>query len=375
MQLDMQLIDSPPIQHSNSIESRLLDTLQDIIKVQIQPDFCILHPDYKPLELPAEVVNRFKGMPAEVQNRYINLQLRSFLYGIHYNGSLKNALAPDANSDAKSLYQNLENNTILGVDLAFYDRLHENNDGEGYFEPDWVAVRQETDGSLAVNKGGLTLHIDREYHLQSHQKNAGIGDCVTIRMPKNFVQNGFYMAVGNAGPQSYDTDKPLETVRVYFNLTPEGAVAVMGKLTHRLNAILLPFTFKVLYNPGDYGRYDSGVLYFEKSSYEAVRLVLQTVYAEDKAHLKTEIPLFTKPLAPGLGLAEEPDYKFAAQESFGMNRCQIVANGLLEAWHKGDELPEARMNAIFKHFSLVGIDWHRAYLNANSEDIYTALEL
>lgn len=375
MQLDMQLIDSPPTQHQDFPENKLLDTLQDIIKVQIQPNFCILHPDYKPLELPAEIVNRFKGMPTEVQNRYINLQLRSFLYGIHYNGSLKTALAPDANSETKSLYQNLENNTILGVDLAFYQLLHENNNGEGYFEPDWVAVRQETDGSLAVNKGGLTLHIDREYHLQPSQKNAGIGDCVAIRMPKNFVQNGFYMAVGNAGPQSYNTDELLEIVRVYFNLTPEGAVAVMGKLTHRLSAISIPFTFKVLYNPEDYGRYDSGVLYFEKSSYEAVRLVLQTVYAESKAHFKTEIPLFTKPLAPGLGLAEEPNCKFVTQESFGMNRCQIVANGLLEAWHKGDELPESRMNAIFQNFSLVGIDWQRAYLNANSEDIYTALEL
>ncbi|MBD3559939.1 hypothetical protein H6S82_13850, partial [Planktothrix sp. FACHB-1355] len=244
-----------------------------------------------------------------------------------------------------------------------------------YFDPDWVVVRQESDGTLAVNKGGLTLHIERERHLQPSEQNAGIGDFVAIRMPKNFVQNGFYMAVGNGGPQSHNADKPLETVRVYFNLTPEGAVGVMGKLTHLLNAISIPFTFKVLYNPGDYGRYDSGVLYFEKSNYEAVRLILQTVYIEEKAHFKTEIPLFTKPLAPGLGLAEEPDCKFAAQESFGMNRCQIVANGLLEAWQKGDELPEARMTAIFQHFSLVGIDWQRAYLNANSEDIYTPLEL
>jgi len=371
----MQLIDSPPTHQQSFPENRVLDTLQDIIKVQIQPNFCILHPDYKPLELPLEIVNRFKKMSTEVQNRYINLQLRSFLYGIHYNGSLKAALDTDANSDAKSLYQNLENNSILGVDLAFYERLHKSNDGEGYFDPGWFVVRQETDDTLAVNKGGLTLHIDRNRHLQASQEKVGIGDYIAIRMPKNFVQNGFYMAVGNVGPQSYNADKSLETVRVYFNLTPEGAVAVMGKLTHRLNAILLPFTFKVLYNPGEYGRYDSGVLYFEKSSYEAVRLVLQTVYAEEKVHFQTETPLFTKPLAPGLSLAEEPNSKFTAQESFGMNRCQIVANGLLEAWHKGDELPEARINAIFHSFSLMGLDWQRAYLNANSEDIYTPLEL
>jgi hypothetical protein len=149
----------------------------------------------------------------------------------------------------------------------------------------------------------------------------------------------------------------------------------MGSLTRQLNDIQIPFTFKVLYNPADYGRYDSGVLYFEKSNYEAVRQVLETVYVETRVHFYTEVPLFTKLLAPGLGLAEEPDRKFAPQESFGMNRCQIVANGLLEAWHKGDDSPESWINSILQHFSLLGIDWQRSYLNANSEDIYKQLNL
>jgi hypothetical protein len=65
-------------------------------------------------------------------------------------------------------------------------------------------------------------------------------------------------------------------------------------------------------------------------------------------------------LAPGLGLAEEPDRKFADLESFGMNRCQIVANGLLEAWHQGDNSPEGGMTSILQQFSLLGIDLQRA---------------
>lgn len=80
-------------------------------------------------------------------------------------------------------------------------------------------------------------------------------------------------------------------------------------------------------------------------------------------HFKSEIPLFTKQLAIGLGLAEEPDQKFAVQESFGMNRCQIVANGLLEAWYQGDDLPEVRMQAILGQFSHLGIELQRPYVN------------
>ena len=80
--------------------------------------------------------------------------------------------------------------------------------------------------------------------------------------------------------------------------------------------------------------------------------------------------MFTKKLAPGLGLAEEPNLKFNEVESFGMNRCQIIANGLLEAQAQGNDSPEARLDSIVQQFSLVNLDWERAYLNGNSEDIY-----
>lgn len=372
----MQLGNFSQTQQPDSASQQLLDTLQDIVSnVQIHSNFCISHPNYKPLELPDEVVARFLRMPADIQNKYFRLQLRSFLYGIYYNGSMRATLAPDADSADLALHQDLENNTRLGVDIAFYERLHSCNRGSGYFDPGWSVVRQESDGTFAVSKGGLTLYIEPEKHLQLAE-NAVVGELVAIRMPRNFVQSGFYMAVSNAGPRSYGhPNREPEIVRIYFNLSPEGAVAVMGSLTRELNYISIPFTFKVLYNPGEYRRYDSGVLYFEKSNYEAVRQVLESVYAQTKAHFHTDVPLFTKFLAPGLGLAEEPDRKFAEQESFGMNRCQIIANGLLEAWHSLDDSPERRMTSILKQFSLLGVELLRSYLNANSFDIYTPLNL
>ena len=75
-----------------------------------------------------------------------------------------------------------------------------------------------------------------------------------------------------------------------------------------------------------------------------------------------------------MALAEEPNQKFTSSESFGMNRCQIVANGLLEAWYEGDNSPLARIKAISKQFSLLEIDLQRVYLNGDSEDIYTQLD-
>ena len=362
----MQLLYSPQID-TEAIPESLQTSLIDIVnQVQIHSHFCISHPSYKPLELPPEVVSRFHNLPLNIQSKFLNQRLSTFLYGIYYNASLKLALANDSSENDLALNQNLENNTYLGVDVAFYDRLHESNATEGYFNSGWQVIKQETDGALAVQQGGLTLHINPEKHLQPDVQTPSIGDVVAIKMPKNLVQNGFYMAVGNAGPCKLE-----DIVRVYFNLTTAGAVAIMGSLTTELNHILIPFKFKALYNPKDYGRYDSAVLYFNKNNYQVVHSVLQKVYIEHQSDFKPEVPLFTKQLAPGLAIAEEPKHKFTQKESFGTNRCQIIAKGLLEAWNKGDNSPSVRLAEILQQFSLLKIELHRPYLNANSEDIYT----
>lgn len=365
-----QLLDSPLSQNHN-YSNQLQAVLKDIVnQVEIRADFSVRHPDYKPLDLPEEAITRFQKMPAEMQQKYLSLQLRSFLYGIYYSGSMREALALDA--EENNLALDLENNTVLGVDLEFYNRIHTSNNGQGYFEPGWVILKEEEDGSLVVKKSVLKLHIERDKHLQPTEQDAVVGDTVAIKMPKNSVQNGFYVSVGNAR-NNLHKDASVVLVRIYFNLTPDGAVAVMGNLTQQLNEQNIPFDFKVLYNPQDYQRHDSGVLYFDKSNYELVHQVLQQVYQEHQPHFKTEVPLFTLQLAPGLALAEEPDQKFAERESFGMNRCQIIANGLLEAWYQGKNLPDEKMQSIFEQFSLSGIDLNHTYLNANSEDIYLRL--
>lgn len=380
----MQLLNSLTLLPSNNSNNQLLNVLGDIAsKVNIQANFCIRHPDYKPFKFADEVILHFQRLPLNLQHKFLNSQLCNFLYSIYYNGAGRTALSLDADPIDSTMLQNLENNTYLGVDVNFYERLHLSNQGEGYFDPGWQVLREESDdiynglglSTLAVQKGALTVYVERERHLQGTEQNAIAGDLVAIKMPPNLVQNGFYMAVGNAGLSSRThAGINSQLVRVYFNLSPEGAVAVMGSLTEKLNTIFLPFTFKALYNPSDYGRYDTAVLYFEKSNYPVIRQVLQSVYAEHKSYFRKEVPLFTKLLAPGLALAEEPDNKFFEKESFGLNRCQIVTNSLLEAWQQKDESKENRMALMIKHFTHQGIDLQHPYLNSHSKDIYASLE-
>ncbi|MDV3348622.1 hypothetical protein D0962_31810 [Leptolyngbyaceae cyanobacterium CCMR0082] len=361
-----------------TLPSNLADALEDMAaSVMIQSDLCIKHPQYQPFQVPPEIVNRFEHVPADLKQKYLMLQLRSFLYGIYYNGSLQTELALDSDSEKQTQFQDLENNTYFGLDLDFLTQLHQHNTGTGYFDPGWQVVEQVSEENLTVKKGGLTLYINCQRHLVP-EVTAAVGEVVAIRLPSNLMQNGFYVAVGNAGKSSERVEQGQEPiVRLYFNVTSQGAVTVMKTLTQQMNAQALPFTFKVLYNPANYQRHDAGVLYVERSHYLQVRGLLQSVYAKHQSHFGQQEPLFTKRLAPGLGLAEEPDRKFGQSESFGQNRCQIVANALLEAETFSDkpDYPEQRLATIQRHFQQIGLDLTRPYLNANAEDIYAPLDL
>ena len=373
----MQLLDSRFSSPLNSGSNQLQLALEDIVnQVEINSDFSIRHRDYQPLELPEETKQNFQNLPVNLQAKYFSQLLQNFLYGIYYNGSLKKSLALDTDLKQSNLYQDLENNTFLGVDVEFYDNLHRSNQGQGYFDPGWQIVGIKDNGKLAVHKDGLTLQIDRQFHLNPPEQQAEVGDKVAIRLPKNRVQNGFYMAIADEGARQ---DNPPEQnniiVRIYFNLTAEGAIAVMSSLTEQLNQLKIPFSFKALYNPSDYQRHDSAVLYFDRSNYQVIKKVLEAVYSQNQTHFRSHVPLFTKYLAPGLALAEEPNHKFSSKDSFGTHRCQIIANALLAAKESGNNTPTDRMAAIVEQFEQLGLELERAYLNADSQDIYTPLEI
>jgi hypothetical protein len=360
----------------DSSAKTMLNSLIDIAtNIQIEPNFCIYHPNYQPFALPPKVADRFQQNSADLQYKYLNLLLRNFLYGVYYNGALQSSLAIDPSNTNYPVPHNLATNAVVDIDWGFYEQLQASNHGRGYFDPSWQVLRKEPDGSMAVTKNGLTLYIEPDCHLKSRKKSAKVGESVAIWMPNNRLQNGYYLAVSDVGQeQRGNPDVELGTGRVYFNFNAAGAIALMDSLTQQLNAANIPFTFQVLYNPSAYERYDSGLLYFESHDYPAIHKILQVIYQEHQAYFQPEIPLFTKYLAPGLGLAEEPTQKFAAQESFGMNRCQIVANALLEAWQKGKNAVEERMKVIHQHFQHHSIDLQRPYLNPTSEDIYYPLK-
>lgn len=347
---------------------QLLQILQELAsQIEIESyKFVVIHPKCQQQKIPDDVLGQLQKLPRNVQDEYLILLLQKLIFGIYYSGEslLKKNQVTQIN------YEIGLEDTPCEVDWEFCDKLHKNNYGKGSWNPNFRVLRQEADGSLAVEKKGITIHIQRDRHLRLEEQSAAIGDVVSIPRTSSHIRNQFYIAYGDL---VYTWSYP--SVYIYFNFSPKGAVALMGHLTKQLNVIKIPFDFNALYNPSSYGRYDSGILRINKDSYKVVRQVLQTVYAENESYFQTHVPIFTKVLAPGLALAERPEKEFRFLEDFGMNRCKIIANALLDAHNNSDGSPEARMKYIRQHFKGMEIDLERPYLNSNSEDIYTPLDV
>jgi HopA1 effector protein family len=100
-----------------------------------------------------------------------------------------------------------------------------------------------------------------------------------------------------------------------------------------------------------------GIRYFQI----AASLVSQL---RERVPLADAVPLFTKRLWPGIGVAMEP----GSGESFGSHRSRLAAEGLIEAWQRGDERREARLMAVAKRFAAGGLDVARPWLGPGAAD-------
>jgi HopA1 effector protein family len=358
----------------NECAESVRSALQDIAEnLTFDGDLQIFHPHYETWKLSSEIQQRFYQLPEKSQQYYLFKHLRTYLYGVYYNGSLRPVLSKiDLEKSVED--SQLRNDRVVGVDIDLFQQLHANNYGDGYLDPGWQVVRIEEDGATAVSKNSLLIHVTPELHLSAPSSEYHSGEVVKIKMPKNRLQEGFYIAMSNNSGE----DKPLldnTTVRIYFNLLAQGSSYLMKEITTRLNNIEIPFSFKLPYSRSNYRRFDTGVLYIFRTDYSAVVTVIRSILPELKNYLSPEVPLFTKMLSPGIGLAEEPKLHFEEKESFGLNRCHVLAQSLYQAAQVSISSSEEKLEFMIKSFRDFNIDLQTPYLNPESSDIYTLIEI
>jgi HopA1 effector protein family len=248
---------------------------------------------------------------------------------------------------------------------AFVRALSEANAGVGGREPGWLIVRGDGE-RLVVARDGLSLWMTPDEVYPVDRSDLSPGSRVGILMPKELLRlsPGFYMALGNA---EFPLDGSVPILRFYWNLRSEGAAWLIRALTTGLNDRRLAFRLKVVNEPGRYSRCDAGVLYTRQADYEQVARVVGQVHKTLAPALNGSTPALTKAVAPGLGLAEDPGI---GSVSFGMSRCQLLAEAMVRCAELGRRDPEERMRAIEDRFAEAGLTLDRPYLNAGVDDHY-----
>jgi len=260
------------------------------------------------------------------------------------------------------------------------------NCGTGTHEAGWTVAALQ-DERVVVERDGLRLWV-RPEDLHSGERASqadappdaplgmrsdaiGPGAAVGVLMPKELMRlsPGFYMALGDA---EFPADASAPLVRLYWSLRSEGAAVLVGLLTGALNRAGLAFRLKVISDPGGYRRCDAGVLYTLAPQFDAVARIVAGVHRQVQSWLRPTIPAFTKPLALGLGLAEDPG---AGPESFGMNRCRLVAEGIVDAAERGSGSVAQTLAVVAARFAQAQIPLEQPYLSPGSVDRYRLPEV
>lgn len=243
----------------------------------------------------------------------------------------------------------------LRPDDRFVRSLSRANRGSGCDDPGWRTVRRHASGAV-FTKRGLSFTVSA----------AGAPNGTTIALPKELpcIAPGFYTALGDAVPRPNDA-----IVRVYWNVEAGGAARLVTALTRSLNEHGVPFRFKIANHSAAFGRCDAAVLYARRA--DAARLwgLLGAIRRDLRSRLGVAVPAFTKAIAPGVAVAEDP----ARGESFGMHRCRIVAGALVRSALRRRTGIDDMLREIEAVFAEQGLDLARPYLNAGSRDRYPAM--
>jgi hypothetical protein len=246
----------------------------------------------------------------------------------------------------------------------FVQLLSAGNAGAGTREPGWQ-VRGFEGRAIVVERNGLSLWVRPEDTWPRRRRAVAGGATVSVSLPKELLQlsPGFYMALGN---RWLETGAGPGILRFYWHVRSEGAAALVAGVTASLNRASLPFRLKVVNEPERYSRCDAGVLYALERDFGFLARLVAGVYAGVSSYLEPATPAFTRHLAPGLGLAEDP----GDGDSFGMNRCGLLAEGLIRAYEEAKESVAERMGVVERCFEEAGINLAAPFLNPGSSDRY-----
>jgi class II lanthipeptide synthase len=290
------------------------------------------------------------------------------------NGGISAMSSPLANALYHRMYCRPERgrSALAGDTRArrvFVEDLSRANCGTGTWEAGWIIEAVEDDGTLAVHKQGEDLTLwARPEQFRPMNGHIEIGSVGRLQLGKELREMllGYYTVLGDTDKSTDEAGPSVDIVRFYWHLTAEIAPLWIHELTRHFNGARVPFHAKVQSDPIAYFRADAGVLYIARRDLADAMALLPVLHRTVSTRLADPTPMFTKRLARGLAVAEDP----GDGRSFGQHRCQLVAEGLVRAFENGKTALPELTSAIAARFAEERLVITRPWLNAGSRHRY-----
>jgi hypothetical protein len=160
---------------------------------------------------------------------------------------------------------------------------------------------------------------------------------------------------------------PTGATSCFLHLHPSTAPEVFARVVTSLDGYGVAFRAELAGDPAACARADAAVVTVDRSDASTLARVAMRIQQRAPFALAPSVPAFTRQLAPGIGLADEP----GPGTTFGRHRCRLVAAGLVAAGH-GAELA-ARRAAVLRTLADVGLDPAALHLNPGSREVDVSL--
>jgi len=231
------------------------------------------------------------------------------------------------------------------------------------WERGWRVERTDNDFVVVSRYGVLFWATLDDVRCSDSVLASGVTCEVLVPVERRRMFPGYHAVVGREGWSETEEDC---VVRLYWHVPASSAALLITTVTGALDDQRIPFRIKVLRTPAAYVRADSAVLYLPSTRFDQAASTLAPVHAILAPTLRNSVPMFTKRIALGLSLAEDPGDGL----SFGQHRSRLVARALWQARCDGGNDIESRVAAISAAFRREGLDPLKPYLSAGSRNAY-----
>lgn len=219
------------------------------------------------------------------------------------------------------------------------------------YESNWIVEELRPDlgpGTIVATRGPVRKVVSGIGYFVPERPLVACqpGQHVHVTMHRDSVSEGSW----RTWSESWSAPEVDPMARFYWSVPFVNMPAVVATFTNSLKG-QRPWMLKMAIDTTKGPRRDSTVLYVRSTDMQWWRGVVRDLYEDVKGSLGVGVPALSRPLAPGLAVAEDP----VGDASFGEDRCKRIGAAVLE--HPESLLDATQLAAcIHANFGKAGLD-------------------